>query len=62
MTERPYLTATEVGEALGITPRHVRRLALRGRIPYATKLPGGTGVYLFSPDTVRDLLREAPAS
>ena len=62
MTERRYLTATEVSDVLGITPRHVRRLALKGRLPYETKLPGGTGVYLFNPEEVARLVAEVTPS
>ena len=41
------LTAAEVAEQLGITPRAVRGLIERGRFPNWIKLPGKTGAYLI---------------
>lgn len=46
------LTSPEVAAELGITLRTVQRMAKRGRLPVAQKLPGQRGAYLFSREVV----------
>lgn len=46
------LTSPEVAEALGTTIRTVQRMAKRGRLPVAQKLPGEKGAYLFSREVI----------
>lgn len=41
------LTSVEVAQELGYSLAKVKRLAQRGDLPVAQKLPGGTGAYLF---------------
>ena len=43
-----YLTSADVGAILGKSQRTVTRMADRGAIPFAQKLPGPNGPYLFT--------------
>ena len=44
-----YLTTKQVAERLGKSIATVKRMAADGRLPYAVKVPGDTGAYLFDP-------------
>lgn len=46
------ITTAQVAAAKGVNPRTVARWVQSGRLPYATKLPGETGAYLFDPAVV----------
>lgn len=46
------LTTAQVAEILGTSVPTVNRLALKGKLPAAHKLPGPTGAYLFHRTTV----------
>lgn len=52
------LTAAQVAEAAGVSLTTVKRKALKDKLPYAVKLPGKTGAYLFHAEAV-DVLRGA---
>ena len=41
------IISSQVGLILGKSPRTIARLAEQGEIPYASKLPGPNGAYLF---------------
>lgn len=56
------LTTAEVAEILGCSVATVKRRALVGDIPYAQKLPGETGAYLFDRVTIERLVAERRAS
>lgn len=52
------LTAAQVAEIRGVTPKTVHRWAEAGRLPIATKLPGLRGAYLFHRADVEALAAE----
>lgn len=47
-----YLTTKQVAERLGKSVATVKRMAADGRLPYAVKVPGDTGAYLFDPSVI----------
>lgn len=47
-----YLTTKQVAERLGKSVATVKRMAADGRLPYAVKVPGDTGAYLFDPTDI----------
>lgn len=51
-TAHTYLTTKQVAERLGKSVATVKRMAADGRLPYAVKVPGDTGAYLFDPSVV----------
>lgn len=48
MAHDALLTSTQVGVLIGRSGRTVTRLADRGEIAHAQKLPGPNGAYLFT--------------
>lgn len=52
------LSTKEVADILNYSIATVKRLALRGELPPAFKVPGKTGAYLFAPEAV-ERYREA---
>lgn len=52
MSNGRLLTSTEASRLLGISSRTVLRMAERGDLPYAQRLPGPTGGYLFEADVI----------
>lgn len=53
--------SSEAARILGWSLAKVKREALAGRLPHQAKLPGETGAYLFSRDTVEFIARTAQA-
>lgn len=51
-TAHTYLTTRQVAERLGKSIATVKRMAADGRLPYAAKVPGETGAYLFDADEI----------
>lgn len=52
----------QVAEILGWSIAKVKREALDGALqPYATKLPGQTGAYVFDRDAIDRIAAETPA-
>jgi predicted site-specific integrase-resolvase len=47
-----YLTTRQVAARLGVDVATVSRWAGRGLLPYAVKVPGRTGAYLFDPGVI----------
>jgi hypothetical protein len=47
MSNPALLTSTQVGALIGKSGRTVQRMADNGDLPYAHKLPGPNGAYLF---------------
>ena len=47
MSELDLINATEAGNILGYSARTVKRMANAGQLPYAAKLPGTTGAFVF---------------
>lgn len=58
MPNDDLLTTTEAGVILGKSARTVQRMAESGELPYARKLPGPNGAYLFA----RSLIEQAAAA
>lgn len=58
MTNVGLLTAAEVARRLGMSRRHVTRLANDGSLPTVMKLDGVRGAYLFDPDVVDRFIGE----
>lgn len=57
MDDLAAMTTKEVAARLGVTRSAVARMARTGALHPLAKLPGGRGLYLFSPDEV-EALRE----
>lgn len=53
------LSTKEVAEILSYSIATVKRLALRGDLTPAFKVPGKTGAYLFAPEVVEQYRRAA---
>lgn len=51
------LTTAEVAELTGWSVTSINRWALQGDLPYAHKLPGRTGSYLFERSLVEERVR-----
>ena len=51
------LTSTQAGALLGKSGRTVVRLAEAGDIPFAQKLPGPNGAYLFRRSDIEQLAK-----
>ena len=49
------IVSSQVGAILGKSPRTIARLAEQGEIPYATKLPGPNGAYLFRKAEIEEI-------
>jgi excisionase family DNA binding protein len=52
------LTAAQVAEQAGCTARTVLRWVETGKLEAAHRLPGETGLYLFTPEVVERFLAE----
>jgi excisionase family DNA binding protein len=46
-SDTSLIGTTEAAELLGWSRAKVKREAASGRLPFAQKMPGGTGAYLF---------------
>lgn len=57
-TPDELIISSQVGVILGKSPRTVARLAEQGDIPYASKLPGPNGAYLFRRSDIEKLAAE----
>lgn len=53
-------TTAEVAQALGVDRSTVRRMVENGRLVPVAKLPGRTGAYLFSPESIQALIDQGP--
>lgn len=51
----------EAAAILGVSHRTVKRLAQKGKLAHAVKMPGETGAYLFNRADVEALAAEAAA-
>jgi hypothetical protein len=49
---RDLITTAEIARDYGLSVRTVHRAAQSGELPYAQKLPGLRGAYVFDPGTV----------
>ena len=52
----------EVAHKLGWSRSKVKREAKEGRLPFALKMPGDTGAYLFDAAVIAELAAERVAS
>lgn len=52
MPSADLIGTAEASEILGLSQRTVKRLALAEVLPFAMKMPGETGAYLFQRDDV----------
>lgn len=52
------LATAEAAARLGITPRHVARLVLDGKLTPAAKAPGIRGAYLFDRSQIEALAKD----
>ena len=59
MPNTELLTSPQAGAILGKSARTVQRMADAGDLPYAHKLPGPNGAYLFRRSEVEALLATA---
>lgn len=59
MPNTELLTSPQAGAILGKSARTVQRMADAGDLPYAQKLPGPNGAYLFRRSEVEALLATA---
>jgi hypothetical protein len=57
-----YITTADIAERYGLSRRQIGRLRESGELPYAEKIPGRTGVYLYDPDIVKRYFEGAAAS
>jgi hypothetical protein len=57
-TERELITTAQAAERLALSIWHVAKLARTGQLPYAQKLPGQKGAYLFDPAVIDQLATE----
>jgi excisionase family DNA binding protein len=55
MTTDDLITSTQAGALLGKSGRTVQRMADAGSIPFAQRLPGPNGAYLFRRADVLEL-------
>ena len=62
MSNQRLMLTREVAELLGITTRHVARLAAAGVLEPVVRTPGIRGVLLFNEDDVQSLLEARQAS
>jgi predicted DNA-binding transcriptional regulator AlpA len=61
-TSDDLMSTAQVAEALGLTVRHVARLAASGSLPPAVKIEGRTGAYVFRAEVVREYQKKLDAS
>lgn len=61
-SNQTLLTAPEVGALIGKSGRTVSRMAKTGAIPFAQKIPGPNGAYLFRFQDIEPLLSVQAAS
>jgi len=57
-TTHDLIGAADAAERLGVSRAHLTRLVRRGALPTAGKMPGATGAYVFSAETV-EAVRQA---
>jgi hypothetical protein len=57
-TERELITTAQAAERLALSIWHVAKLARTGQLPYAHKLPGQKGAYLFDGAVINQLATE----
>lgn len=55
------IISSQVGAILEKSPRTIARLAEQGVIPYASKLPGPNGAYLFRRGQIEELAAKRAA-
>lgn len=55
------IVSSQVGVIMGKSPRTIARLAEQGEIPYASKLPGPNGAYLFRRSEIEELAAKRAA-
>jgi len=53
-----YVSTAEVAQLLGKSTATVKRMAQKGSLPPAMKLPGETGAYLFDRALVETYVKE----
>lgn len=58
LSDDTLLTAPEVGALIGKSGRTVARMAKTGALPFAQKIPGPTGAYLFRREDIARLQGE----
>ena len=56
------ITSPEAAQILGKSIRTIQRLAELGELPYAQKLPGPNGAYLFRRSDIEALASQKAAS
>ena len=61
MPATDLIGTAEAAEILSVGQRTVKRLAQKGKLPHAMKMPGATGAYLFHRSDVEKLAEEAAA-
>ena len=52
VSQPDQVTTREAATIIGVSPATVKRAALSGDLPYASKYPTGTGGYLFTRSVV----------
>lgn len=57
-TERELITTAQAADRLALSIWHVAKLARTGQLPYAQKLPGQKGAYLFDAAVIDELATE----
>lgn len=61
MTEQALVGTAEAAKMLGRSPRYIQRLAEKGKLPVAVKMPGQSGAYLFDRALVATLAQKGEA-
>ena len=61
MTTHTLITTADAARALGISTRTVARRAASGQLPYALKLDGIRGHYLFDPAVIAHAAKQRQA-
>ena len=56
-----YIGAAEAAEVAGVSVETITRAARSGRLPFALKMPGPTGAYLFTREAVEAYAEERAA-
>lgn len=58
IVQQELISSPEVAKRLGCSLATVARLARSGKLPFAHKVPGKRGAYLFDPDVIDQFARE----
>lgn len=58
---KQYIGAREASEVVGVSVETITRAARSGQLPYAVKMPGDTGAYLFTREAVEQYRQERAA-